>query len=166
MKNQVVIRDIKPEDADALVAMINALNEDQGYGPTLFTREAVLRDGFGDRSAFQAIVAEVGQGNLVGYAIISDVYNTDLAAKGSWLGDLYVDSNYRNEKVGKRLVAGAASLAKQRGSVSLWWTVLAQRDNARRFYQELGGCEDNDIVYFELDGVPFEKLASLNLNRT
>jgi hypothetical protein len=61
------IRAATPGDAAAVAEMASALNVYEGKGPSPFTPEDFLRDGFGARAAFSTLVAE-RDGALVGYA--------------------------------------------------------------------------------------------------
>lgn len=143
------IRPARPSDAAEIAALANALSEAEGV-PPLFTEAKVLADGFGARPAFSVLLAE-RKGRPVGYALFHDFYNTERAARGLWLGDLFVLEEARRAGVGRRLVAAVAAEAVRRGAASLWWGVLSSNRDARAFYAALG-AKDDDARILELDG--------------
>jgi hypothetical protein len=84
----LTVRPATPADAATVAALANALDaEHDGVLP--FTAEIVLRDGFGERPHFSVLLAE-RQGEVVGYALFTNTYNSYRAAPGLWLMDLYV----------------------------------------------------------------------------
>ena len=85
-----------------------------------FPAAAVERDGFGARAAFRCLLAEL-DGQAVGYAMYHDCYNSDLARRGLWLVDLYVEERARSNGLGRRLMAALARQALARGAPTLWW---------------------------------------------
>ena len=155
----LTVRRANRSDAPTLAAMVNALNlhEEIDYAAH-FTPEMILRDGFGERPAFSALLATRGE-HAVGYAFFHDIYNTDLGGRGLWLVDLYVDSAERSHGAGRALLAAVAQEAVASGAVSLWWGVRSSNARARTFYATVG-ASDWDSRILELDGAPLQRLAA------
>ena len=133
----VTIRPARPQDAAGIARLANLLSRHEGLGDDVFSESQVLRDGFGERPAFEVLIAEQ-HGDAVGYALFTNGYNTDIAARAVWLHDLYVIEPARNLGVGRRLFAAVARAAVDRGVQSVWWGVRSANLRARTFYAELG----------------------------
>lgn len=145
------------EDAPAIARLANALNRDQGKPDSPFTEECVRRDGFGADPAYSVMVAERSSA-VVAYALYHPFFNSDLAARGLWLVDLFVLPEARGMGIGRALLAGIAAEALARGMACVWWGVYTANGPARRFYAELG-ARDEDARILELDGEALRRLA-------
>ncbi len=153
----ITVRPGTPEDAAGIAHMANLLNRHEGLGDDVFSEDQVLRDGFGDRPAFQVLIAERA-GQPVGYALFTDGYNTDIAARAVWLEDLFVDQPARGQGIGRRLLASVARIAVDRGARSVWWGVRSGNSGARAFYASLGATDD-DARILELNDAALTALA-------
>lgn len=151
------IRPARPEDAEAIAAMANRLNVASGVPGDVYEADTVLRGAFGPAPAFAAFVAD-GGGGLVGYATVQDFYETDRAARGLLLLDLYVEEAMRNAGVGRALMAAVAREALRRGGVTMTWAVLDANAGARAFYARLR-ARDPEARVLELAGDDLEALA-------
>jgi ribosomal protein S18 acetylase RimI-like enzyme len=56
--------------------------------------------------------------------------------------ELYVRESARGHGIGRALLQGAMTHARQCGASSLIWTVLKDNDRAKRFYRDNGASED------------------------
>ncbi len=105
----ITIRPGRAADARALAAMANKLNVFEGKPGDLYSEELVKAQAFGATPLFSVLVAEV-DGELVGYAFFHDSYDSEIAAPGVWLVDLFV----REQRPGL-WASGAASWRPWRG---------------------------------------------------
>ena len=90
-------------------------------------------------------VAEA-DGKIVGFVqgIIND-YKADVfyslthkpGAHG-WIGEIYVDDNYRNQGIATQLIDNISAFFKQNGCIGLRLHVMASNQNARLVYDKLG----------------------------
>jgi GNAT superfamily N-acetyltransferase len=133
----VRVRPAHPDEAALLAGMANDLNDHVGVPGRPFTAERVRADGFGPGAAFTPLVAEMG-GAVVGYAFFSPGYNTDLAARSTWLHDLFVAPAARGRGVGHALMAAVAAETVRAGGTSLEWAVHDANAGAIEFYRRLG----------------------------
>lgn len=137
--------------------MANALNRYVGQAPDLFSAGVILRDGFGPDPAFHTLIAEV-DGSVAGYATFTPGYNSDIAARGLWLGDLFVLEALRGRGVGRALLAGVAAEAGRRGARCVEWGVWSANTRAREFYKRIG-ARDGDVRILGLAGASLAALA-------
>jgi ribosomal protein S18 acetylase RimI-like enzyme len=101
-------------------------------------RSLLERDALGDRSPDCYLVAEDDQGALVAVALGS-VKRADERAVFAEVHALYVEPTQHRRGVGRRLLQQLAECLADRGATSVEIGVLTANDDARRFYEALGG---------------------------
>jgi GNAT superfamily N-acetyltransferase len=151
----VLVRTATESDANAIGALAA---EFQAYLRDLGDRtnfawgaKEFLRDGFGNRAAFAGVVAEV-HGQVVGYALYHDGYETDRGRRLVHLIDLYVQEASRRQGVGRALMQRIADLGRVRGAEVVFWSVYEPNALARTFYERLGAkYAATDLVWMALD---------------
>eukprot|EP01130_Rhizamoeba_saxonica_P000014 TRINITY_DN10007_c0_g1_i1.p1 TRINITY_DN10007_c0_g1~~TRINITY_DN10007_c0_g1_i1.p1 ORF type:complete len:168 (+),score=36.59 TRINITY_DN10007_c0_g1_i1:45-548(+) len=119
----------------------------------LMTLEQLKQDGFGEKPAFQVLIAEDTNQEPylpVGFALWFQAYST---WKGTfmYLEDLYVTSTYRGQGIGVSLLKTLAQIALENGYKRLRWQVLDWNQPARDFYQSIGATEMSDWVPCQFD---------------
>ena len=156
-QTHTLIRPAIRADAAGIAEMANELNVFVGAPGDVYSGKLVEAHAFRAAPLFSAVVAEAG-GELVGYAFFHDCFNTEIAAPGIWLHDLFVRKHARRGGTGRRLMAAVARAAVERGATTLWWGVESTNRQARTFYTGLG-AKDEDARIFELDGEALTGLA-------
>src|SRR6185503_313593 len=87
----VTVREARPEDAEAMLRMVQALGEYQGIRSRVVAKaEDYRRDGFGPQRKFEALIAE-RNGQPVGLALFQSVYKSWEGASALQITDLVVD---------------------------------------------------------------------------
>ncbi len=114
-----------------------------------FGADAYLRDGFGDRPAFEGLVAENGD-TIVGYALYHPGYNTDQAQRVLFMVDLYVRQTSRGQGVGEALMRSVAEAGRAQNAWAIVWAVFKPNKLAARFYQRLGAQYIKDLDWMTL----------------
>lgn len=141
-----VLRSAKPQDADALFGLIQALAEYEKLSHEVTGDAATLALHLGGketdtsepgRPIIEAILVEV-DGQAVGFALFFTNYSTFLTKPGIYLEDLFVLPAYRGMGLGKLLLARLAHLALERNCGRLEWSVLDWNEPAIAFYQHMG----------------------------
>lgn len=135
------VRPMLPTDVEAvaeLIAEFARYMQELGdtTGPNL-TAEALTRDGFGPRPAFEGLVAEV-DGTATGFLLYHDGYDTDEARRLVFIVDLFVSPKARKSGLGAALLREVAAVAKERGAAQLVWTVDKRNAEAVSFYERQG----------------------------
>jgi ribosomal protein S18 acetylase RimI-like enzyme len=157
VRAHVTVRPATEDDAAAVVRLARGLSMTDGGRPSRLTEEAYRRDGFGDDRAFRVLVAIV-DGAIVGYSLFFPGYDTDRAARGVYLADLYVDQSWRRRGVGRALMQGVARACRDAGGSWMFWSVLRRNRAARRFYRTLAP-ELRDVVLCAALGDSFNRLS-------
>ena len=152
------IRPAQAQDVGTLLRLIKELAAFEREPDAVKTTEAdLLRDGFGERPAFEALLAERGS-EAVGMALFFPNYSTWEGRQGLYLEDLYVSEGERGLGTGRAILAELAAVCHERGYTRLDLSVLDWNETAYGFYRHLGMREQTDWKGYRLEG---EALAQL-----
>jgi GNAT superfamily N-acetyltransferase len=155
----VTIREAVPADAATIVRLIRGLAAYENMADLVRTTDAnVLRDGFGDRRCFEALLAEV-DGEAVGLALHRPSYSTFDGCPGLYVEDLFVAEEARGLGIGRMLMARLAAIARGRGCSRMSLAVL-HWNPARDFYRRLGFVQVEDWLSYQLAGDDLIRLAA------
>lgn len=153
------IRPATPADVPAILSLIRELARFEHAEDQVKASEAdLLRDGFGDRPAFEALVAE-REGAVVGFALCFPNYSTWEGRAGLYLEDLYVRETERQSGLGRQLLAAVAARCLERGGGRVDLQVL-DWNPARRFYSKIGLSQQTEWLPYRLTRQALLKLAS------
>ena len=114
-----------------------------------FNAKAFQRDGFGRNRAFYGLIVEV-DGNIAGYSLYYDGYDTDKGIRIVYLADLYVRPEYRRNGLGRKFIEEIKIVAKKQGAQKMFWTVFAPNRAARKFYWHIGARYSTDMLGMKL----------------
>jgi len=101
------------------------------------TVEDLVRDGFGPKSIFEALVVEDEEHGVFGMALFYEKYST-WKGRCLFLEDLIVTSSERGRGAGLALFKEVAALAAQRKCRRMEWQVLEWNTPSIEFYRGLG----------------------------
>lgn len=156
---QTTIRPASSKDSRIFLQLIDALADfEKLKRPSPAGRKRLLRDGFGKRKRFDALLAFV-DGTPVGYAIVFETYSSFLALPTLYLEDIFILPEYRRMGVGLNLFLHCVVEAKKRRCGRMEWTVLDWNRNAIRFYEKLGAQHLKEWFPFRLER---EQIAALS----
>ena len=145
------------EDAAAVVKLVHLFEQEDGKSAARLTITDLLEHGFGERPRFRTLIAERG-GQSLGYAIYYPSYDTEHAAKGHYLQDLFVVRGARGKGVGRALMAEVARACIADGGRYLFWNALESNAGGRAFYRRIGAREE-PVVTLSLQPAALERLA-------
>ncbi len=141
------IRPPKPEDAEALAAMADALSVHEGDPTGNFTAEAALRDVIAPGAPVRCFVAE-GEAGLDGFVFWHFAYETPYAATGGFVTDLFVRDEKRGSGIGRALLREAARTIVAEGGEFLMLTAFRRNERACSFYRSLMEEEAGLSIFF------------------
>jgi GNAT superfamily N-acetyltransferase len=153
----VRVRAASPGDAGTIVAFSHALSREEGYAAPALQARHVRTEGFGPNARFRALIAELG-GRPVGYALFYPAYDTDHAARGLYLQDLYVVAEARRQGAGRALMAAVARACQADGGGYVFWNALPKNRGGRAFYRALGALEE-PVLTLSLQPDALKRLA-------
>jgi ribosomal protein S18 acetylase RimI-like enzyme len=133
------VRAARPTDVPVLMRFKRLLAESEGGLHTVQATAADwLRDGFGPRAGFAALIAEAERKRgLIGMATFSERIITGWSGPVVFLQDLFVEAAYRHNGVARALIARVAAHAKAIGSPMVELSVRADNP-AQLLYQQNG----------------------------
>ncbi len=150
----ITVRSATSEDAKAISELsrefadyLRSLGDTE---TTWISSEVYLRDGFGPNPAFVGLVAE-HEGNIIGYLLYHQGYDTDYLTRNLHIIDLYVQAKWRRHGVGRNLIEEAADICRRIGGTQLFWSVYKRNEAALAFYKSLGARYTKDLVFMRLD---------------
>lgn len=159
LTSSIKVRPALPADVPALIGLMSALAEFEGYLDEFRVNEAeLLARAFGEAAQCQIFVVEQ-EGILAGYAVVLEIAFTFDLRPTALLKELYIEPSSRSGGIGKVLMTCIARWALSRGMGRLKWDVLAGNENAERFYRRLGGQPDRKWIAYHMDYENLERLA-------
>lgn len=136
--HRIAVRVARPEEADEVAALFNAINSLGGAPPPVtMTGAAVRRDLLGAKPWAILLVATL-DGAVAGFVTASPTYDSERAAGCFIVVDLYVAPAARRHGLGRALMAALAAEARRQGAGCLWWGVDDGDDEAFAFYRAIG----------------------------
>lgn len=151
------IRAAEARDAVGLTALIRALNAQQGDPTDRVTPAIVLRDLIENGAGGSCLVAE-GGGRLLGYGTAFRTYETGFAARGRYIGDLYVVASQRRRGIARAILASFARLVREDGGDHLWLTAKSWNEAAHALYRSHGALGEQ-VLAFAIVNDRLERLA-------
>jgi GNAT superfamily N-acetyltransferase len=137
----VRVRAATVADAETIAAFSHELSREEGYAAPVLDARDVRAEGFGARPRFRAMIAE-RDAQPVGYALFFAAYDTDHAARGLYLQDLYVVPEARRGGVGRALMAAVARACQADGGCYVFWNALPKNRVGLAFYHAIGAREE------------------------
>jgi len=158
-RGDFMIRGAGPEDVSRIEALLRDSAESQGSREALCVdAAALLREGFGDRPRFRALVAE-STGGIIGVAVYCFTFSTWTSINGLYLEDLYVDSAWRRQGVARALMIELAHIAVENDCRRFQWLVLRTNNAALDFYKSLGAAEADGWMPMQLDSETLRRVT-------
>ena len=152
------IRAATAEDAPAIVALVHMLDAEEAKAGTTLTVDDILVNGFGASPRFRVLLAASGH-RLLGYLLFSHSYDTEHAARGMYVNDLYVVPEARRQGIGRALMAAVARACLADGGRYLFWNALEGNAAGRAFYRRIGAREEA-VVTLSLQPDALRRLAA------
>ena len=156
----LVIREAIASDASLIVDMIRELAEfERELDQVEITPEDLLRDGFGEKPRFQALVAEWDD-QPAAYAVYFFTYSTWTGHPSLFVEDLFVRAQFRGKGIGRSLLRRMAVIARQQNCYGMHWEVLNWNTAAIEFYRSLGAKLQKEWFLVLFRGRAFEEFVS------
>ncbi|NJM99495.1 MAG: GNAT family N-acetyltransferase [Phormidesmis sp. RL_2_1] len=135
------IRPAEASDIPHLLSLIHQKAEFDGCpNAVTATAEKLSRTMFSPQPMAHVLLAEVKPAlSPIGFASYHFTYSTFRAQPSLWLDDLFIQSAYRNQAIGTRLMCQLCAIAYDHGCGRIDWTVNIQNHAGIRFYQRIGG---------------------------
>jgi len=135
------VREAAPADAETVASLARALSLEEGYPAPALQARHVRAEGFGANPRLRALIAE-RDGQPAGYALFYPAYDTDHAARGLYLQDLYVVPAARRRGAGRALMAAVARACEAEGGCYVFWNAQPRNRAGLAFYRAIGAREE------------------------
>lgn len=133
----VTIRPATSNDVPLLMKAIVDLAEHIGQADLICTEENLKHFGFGEKPAFEAVIAEA-DGAFAGMCLFFPIFSSWYGRPGVFVQDLFVDEDFRNLGIGEQLLRHVAKVSRSKGSVYMRLSVDEANPRAQDFYERLG----------------------------
>ena len=155
------IRQAVAADAAKLNQALARLSADMGDAHRA-TDADIARACFGPAPVLHALLAESGDGTVVGAAAYSPFFSTVNGAVGIYVSDLWVAEEARGRQLGRRLLA-AVRVAGSKAWDASFMRLGVYHDNpgAMAFYQRLGFVPASETQFMTLAGKAFQSLGEV-----
>ena len=139
------VRAAVPADAETIAALAHALSREEGYPAPGLQGQHVRAEAFGASPRFRVLIAE-RDGQPAGYALYFPAYDTDHAARGFYLQDLYVLPEARRQGIGRALMAAVARASAAEGGGYIFWNARPENRAALAFYRRIGARKEPTVT--------------------
>jgi len=159
MSDKVTIRPALEQETPLILQFVRELAQYERLEEQMVAGEAQMRAALFGPRPYAEVVFVCWEAQPVGFALFFHTFSTFLGRPGLYLEDLFVRPAFRGRGLGRRLLAGLAELAVERGCGRLEWAVLDWNQDAIRFYERLGARPSEEWTIYRLTGEPLRALA-------
>ena len=133
-------------DVEPLLPLIAAYQRFYAASPDEARNRAFFSRLIGDNAIGTLLEARDG-GRVIGFATLYWSQSSVSARDVVVLNDLFVLPEARSRGVGRKLIAAATVVARERGAGALRWVTHPDNSAARRLYDSLGASADTWVEY-------------------
>lgn len=146
----ITIRKAEENDSDKIWHLMKALAVYEKYIDSFaITPEIVKKSGFQKNPPdFYCIIAE-DTDKIVGILVYYFLPYTAQNRPSIYMKELYIDTNYRGNKIGEKLMNALKIEAEQNNCSQIKWTVAPWNKAGQKFYERLGATENNEWLNYE-----------------
>lgn len=146
----IIIRKAVEKDSEKIWILMEQLAVFEKYIDSfVITPEIVKENGFRKNPAdFYCIVAE-DKDKIAGILVYYFLPYTAQNQPAIYMKELYVDENYRGQKIGEQLMIALKTEAKNNNCGQIKWTVASWNTAGQKFYERLGATENNEWLNYE-----------------
>jgi len=154
------IRNATEEDVPVFFNLIKRLAKYEKLSHEMTASEALFaKYGFGEKTYYQALIAENDDDKALGFALYFYTFSTFLGKPSLYLEDLFVVPEARGNGVGKALLQQLAQIAQKRDCGRMEWAVLDWNQPAIDFYHSLDAAPLSEWITYRLTGDSLKRLA-------
>ncbi|PPB51258.1 diadenosine tetraphosphatase [Campylobacter hyointestinalis subsp. hyointestinalis] len=154
------IREAKKEDLDSIINLIKELAKYENMEDQItFTKDDYEKSLF-EKQYAKALVCEY-KNNIIGYAIYFYSFSTFLGKGGIYLEDIYIQKEFRNKGIGKKILKTLAQICINENLGRLEWACLDWNEPSLAFYKKIGAKTLDEWISLRVDGQNLIKLADI-----
>ena len=148
--SEIKIRKATETDSEKLWVLMRDLAIFEKYIDVFaITPEIVKEKGFRKNPPdFYCILAEDNE-HIAGILVYYFLPYTAQNRPAIYMKELYVDENYRGQKIGEELMNALKEEATVNNCTQIKWTVAPWNDGGKKFYERLGAKENTEWLNYE-----------------
>ncbi|MGE0567312.1 MAG: N-acetyltransferase family protein [Bacteroidia bacterium] len=148
----IIIRKAIEKDSEKIWTLMEQLAVFEKYIDSFaITPEIVKESGFRKSPPdFYCFVAEDND-KIAGIVVYYFLPYTAQNRPAIYMKELYVDENYRGQKIGEQLMSALRKEAEKQNCKQIKWTVAPWNKAGQKFYERLGANQNNDWLNYELN---------------
>lgn len=154
--------EIKPatiNDVPLILKFIKELAEYEKLLHEVVATEEVLKESlFGKRPHAEVVIGYLDK-QPISFALFFHNFSTFLGKPGIYLEDLFVKPEVRGQRIGQKMLAYLAKLAKKRNCGRLEWWVLDWNESAINFYKRIGAKPMDEWTVYRVTDKALDDLA-------
>jgi ribosomal protein S18 acetylase RimI-like enzyme len=146
----IILRKAEEKDSGKIWTLMKELAVFEKYIDSFaITPEIVKESGFRKNPPdFYCIVAE-DKDRIAGMLVYYFLPYTAQNRPAIYMKELYVDENYRSQKVGEKLMNALRKEAETNNCKQIKWTVAPWNTAGQKFYERLGAKENTERLNYE-----------------
>lgn len=157
---EYTIRQIEPDDVEAVVRLIRAFAAHEGLADQCEITAGRLNAAmFGPNAMIEGLIVFDGE-RPIGYSLFVPTFSSFRGQCGMYVDDLYVNDQYRGRGIGRAMLEKIASLASERGFERIDLLVLETNAGAIEFYKSLGAVCNTGDRHFKFVDEAFYNLSA------
>jgi ribosomal protein S18 acetylase RimI-like enzyme len=155
----IEIKKAAPENVAQIIEMIREFAEFENLSHACEVTAERLREAmFGATANVEGLIA-LADNEPIAYALFYPNFASFRGQRGLYLEDIYIKPDFRQHKIGEKMLRELAQIADERGFERIDFVVLEWNTPAVKFYLKHGAEIDPDERHFRFIGTAFEKLA-------
>lgn len=157
-RGECVIRPVAVGDLDQLFTMLIDLAQHEGLAELFKLTRERLEDGlFGINADWNCLVAADPYQKLIGFCLYSFANTNRVYNLGPMIqvDDLYIAPEYRNAKIGYKLIHQLALIAKRKNITRFDIWCVKDNEQGQKFYQKIGAERLDFIDVYVVDVTQF-----------
>ncbi|WP_347220100.1 GNAT family N-acetyltransferase [Chryseobacterium sp.] len=150
MNTDIIIRKAVESDSEKLWALMEQLAVFENYIDSFeITPNIVKESGFRKSPPdFYCLVAQ-NEDQIAGMLVYYFLPYTAQNKPAIYMKELYVEENYRGQKIGEQLMTALKKEAIKNNCSEIKWTVAPWNKSGQNFYERLGAKENKDWLNYE-----------------
>lgn len=137
LARELLIRQARVDDEERVLELLQLIPRPNGIDENGLQ---AVRIRFRESTGLDVLVAECGDGQVVGFLALS--YVSALTGLRAWISGLAVDPVHRRQGIGRALVEAAVQRASRRGATYLFLDTSRGSSQASEFYRACGFREE------------------------
>ena len=159
LSDSKTVREAKESDIPLILSFIKKLAEFEKLLHEVTATEEVLKQNlFGGKAYSEVLIYEVNSAP-VAFALFFNNFSTFKGKPGLYLEDIYVQPEFRNQRIGSDFFNILAKIAIERDCGRLEWSVLNWNEKAIQFYRKMGAYPMSEWCVYRMDRESIRKLA-------